>query len=252
MSARILIVKNVQREGPGLLRDVLQAHRIGADVIELERGDRIPSLDDYAGLVVLGGPASANDATEVMQHELSVVKHALDANIPYLGICLGMQVLVKAAGGNVVRAPMKEVGFLDNDGRAYSVHLTEAGRNDPLFEGVGSELRVFQLHGESVELSGSVELLATAPGCPNQVVRVGRRAYGLQMHIEVVPEMLAVWAAQDPDLVDLDASMLQTEYAAIAEEYARNGRRVLANFLAIAGLTSTVDLTEGEVTYSVR
>jgi len=246
MTARVLIVKNIQREGPGLFRDVLLEQRVGADVVELDRGDTIPALDEYGALIVLGGPPSANDTTDAMKAQVERTREAIETGLPYLGICLGHQVLGKAAGATVVRNGVKEIGFAQSDGSPYEVQLTETGVRDPLFHGVPESFRVFQLHGEAVEANDDTEVLATGSECPVQAIRVGRRAYGLQMHVEVVPEMLAVWAAQDPDLATFDSQALQHELGTISTDYMRIGRRVLTNFLTIAGLTTAVDLTAEE------
>src|SRR3954468_16146854 len=101
-TGRVLIVKNVTREGPGLLTGLLDHHEIGYDVVDLNRGDALPDPTSYAALVVLGGPDSANDQTAKMATELPAVKKAVEAGMPYLGICLGLQVLVRAMGGKVV------------------------------------------------------------------------------------------------------------------------------------------------------
>jgi GMP synthase (glutamine-hydrolysing) len=242
MAARVLIVKNIQREGPGLLRDVLQQHHIGADVIELERGDRIPPLGEYAAMFVLGGPASANDNTDIIRHQLERAGEALAMNIPYFGICLGMQLLVKAAGGNVVAAPEPEIGF------DYSVQLNEAGKSDPLFASVPDRFRVFQLHGETVATNGVIHTLGTGVGgsSEQQIVKVGRNAYGMQAHIEVVPEMLAVWGAQDAMLAGKDMAAMQNALSAISETYQANARRIFQNFLVLADLITSVDITESQ------
>lgn len=97
--ADLLIVKNITREAPGLLARVLDEHNISYDVVDLDKGEPFPSPLTYKALVVLGGPDSANDATDKMQQELDQVRAAFTAGLPYLGICLGLQVGVKAAGG---------------------------------------------------------------------------------------------------------------------------------------------------------
>src|SRR5437868_5153250 len=102
--SELLIVKNVSHEGPGLLDGIISEAGIAATVIDLDRGEAFPDPTPYKALIVLGGPDSANDDTPKMTHELSQIKVALEAQIPYLGICLGMQTLVKAAGGQVVKA----------------------------------------------------------------------------------------------------------------------------------------------------
>jgi len=245
VGARVLIVKNALREGPGLLRDVLQAEHVGADVVELERGEPIPSLDGYGALIVLGGPASAEDATPAVRAVLRSVEEAVSSGLPYLGICLGHQMLAKVAGARVVRGPVHEVGFHDGAGRPYAVRATDAGRDDALLDGIAERFEVFHLHGETVEPSARTEVLLRGEdvGASVQAIRVGRRAYGLQMHVELVPEMLAVWCAQDAMLASSDAGALQRHLGATNAAFAATGRRIFTNFLVLAGLASTVDLT---------
>lgn len=233
---KLLIVQNISREGPGLLESVLKHHNVSFDIVDLDKGDELPELADYAALVVLGGPDSANDQTEKMTNELAFVKQALGAGMPYLGICLGLQVLVKSAGGEVVQGPIKEVGFIDRHGKPYSIDITPAGASDLLLDGLASPLTVFQLHGEVVNLTATMQLLGQGTDCPNQIVKVAEKAYGIQSHFELTPEMLGVWATQDPDLIPLGNESLQAEFAKVSNTYTEIGEKLLTNFLKIAGL----------------
>ncbi len=233
--SKLLIIKNVTREGPGLLKRVLEAESVAFDVVDLDKGEELPELSEYQAIVVLGGPDSANDDTVKMTNELAYIQQALDANKPYLGICLGLQMLVKAAGGQVVKGDVKEVGFIDPAGNQHTVHVTEQARGDSLLAGLPPELDVFQLHGETVELTPGMTLLATGKFCRNQIIKVADKAYGIQSHFELTSEVLAVWAAQDPDLVPIGNSKLQADFAAIKESYSNIGETLLRNFLKIAG-----------------
>ncbi len=235
MKKEILIVKNITREGPGLLEEELRERGIRYDVVDLSRGQNFPSVEDYRAVIVLGGPDSANDESEKMKNELVRIREAIDAKIPYLGICLGLQTLVKATGGKVVKSPIKEVGFIDPDGGYFTIELTEEGRRDPIFEGLGDRLIVFQLHGETVELTDDMVLLAVGKFCKNQVVRVGVNAYGIQGHFELTPEMLEIWLNEDPDLLQHDKERIRANFELIRDEYMRVGRQLFKNFLKIAG-----------------
>lgn len=232
----LLVVKNITREGPGLLEGVLQEEGVDFDVVDLDMGEQLPLLGDYRALVVLGGPDSANDDTEKMASELAYIKQALDAGMPYLGICLGLQTLVKAAGGEVVPGTVKEVGFINPDGNQHTVTLTDNGKTDPLLAGLEEELNVFQLHGETVELTPEMKVLATGKFCANQIVKVADKTYGIQSHFELTPEMLSVWAKEDPDLTPIGEEKLQADFAAIEQSYTLIGQTLLRNFLSIAGL----------------
>lgn len=232
---KLLIVQNISREGPGLLERILQNEFISYDVVDLSAGQSIPSLNGYKAMVVLGGPDSANDDTQTMKAELACVREAVDAGMPYLGICLGLQVLVKAAGGNVVKGTAKEVGLRDPNNTQHTITLTEKGKNDPLFAGLPDRLDVFQLHGETVVLTPDMTLLATGELCRNQVIKVSENAYGIQSHFELTPEMLTDWAQKDPDLVPLDKKTLHADFESIRESYTRTGKTLFRNFLTIAG-----------------
>src|SRR3990170_1205266 len=158
---KVLIVKNTAREGPGLLEGILKLHGIGSDTVDLDEGDSFPGPRGYSAVFVLGGPDSANDATPKMQGELRRIGETVDAKIPYMGVCLGMQALVKATGGEVCRNETKEAGWRDPEGNFYAVDLTEEGKSDRLFSGMGKRLRIFELHGETVRLADGMRLLAT-------------------------------------------------------------------------------------------
>ncbi len=237
MPNQLLIIKNITHEGPGLLEPLLHAYGISADVVDLSQGGTFPDPQIYRAVVVLGGPQSANDATPAMRLQLRQITRIVAEGIPYLGICLGMQLLVKAAGGKVLPCPQKEIGFFDADGDPYDIELTNTGKTDPLFAGLDDTVRVFQLHGETVELAPSgTELLATGAHCRNQAVKVGTSAYGLQCHFEMTRSMFAEWLTIDHDLKRMDHQRLFAQFDALKKEYTATGRRVMENFLGIASI----------------
>jgi len=235
MKKEILIVKNITEEGPALLEELLIERDINYQIADLHQGDPFPDVEQYQAIVVLGGPDSANDQNEKMQNELARIREILDQKIPYLGICLGLQTLVKAAGGKVVKSPLKEIGFMGPDNEYFTVELTMEGINDPLFNGLEHSFKVFHLHGETVELTGSMTLLGTGKYCHNQIVKIGSNAYGIQCHFELTPEMFEDWINGDPDLLQLNKETLRANFQAIKTQYTFIGRQLFANFLAIAG-----------------
>ena len=237
MTRKILIVKNMTQEGSGLLETLLCEHGIATHHEDLSAGGTFPDPRGYDALVVLGGPQSANDETPSMLLQLRRIEQALHEEIPLLGICLGIQCLVKAGGGKVVKSPVKEIGFIDPEGSPYRIDLTSAGKKDALFGGLGKSFPVFQLHGETVELAPSgMELLATGKQCPIQAVRVGKNGYGLQCHFELTPAMFSEWCDIDSDLKRMDRHNLMEQFETIREEYHSTGLKLLHNFLRISGL----------------
>src|SRR3989338_1681950 len=147
--AKVLVAKNISREGSGLIGEMLKEKNIYVDEVDLCKTD-FPSPKDYSAVFVMGGPDSANDDTYKMKNQIRRIKETLDYEIPYLGICLGMQALVKAVGGEVYQSPLKEIGCKDEDGRNYEVFMTSKGAGDPIFSGFYSQFPIFQLHGDTV------------------------------------------------------------------------------------------------------
>lgn len=234
MSRPILIIKHVTHEGPGLLSDLLEKYSIPSLIVDLSRGEPYPDPRHYSAVITLGGPQSANDLNEVMRNELSTIEIILQENIPYLGICLGMQTLVKAAKGEVTTCSTKETGFFGPDGIPFTVDLTLQGIEDSLFDDLGKRLRVFQLHGETVALHNGISLLATGKFCKNQVVRVSNRAYGIQSHFELTPQLLLSWLSIDNDLRTMDHAQLIETFHDIHVDYKHTGTTILKNFLHVA------------------
>jgi GMP synthase-like glutamine amidotransferase len=204
---RVLIVQNIQAEGPGLLLRFLALS--GADVEVFVRPDAepLPRPSHYDGVVLIGGPDSANDVGPRMEGLIEFARAAVAGGTPYLGICLGMQVLAKAAGARVVRAPRKEVGLVDARGAPYELILTEEGRASPLFEGLPDRFPVFQLHGETVLSGGAARVLAKGADGATQAIDVGSSAWGLQCHVEFDHELLETLISGDPDIAALCADV---------------------------------------------
>ncbi len=143
---------------------------------------------DYAGLIVLGGPMSANDVDEhSFLGETMALMRAFDAaGRPVLGICLGAQMIARAYGGEVYRMDRFESGF-------YTMRRTEAGATDPLFAGLGPDITSFQNHFEAVRGIPGAVALATGGACPIQAFRVGPRVYATQFHPEVTIDIVRDW-----------------------------------------------------------
>lgn len=153
-------------------------------------------LDQAAGLVVLGGPMSANDVQQYpfLAVELDWIRRAADTQVPTLGICLGAQLLAKALGEKVYPNPVKEIGW-------YRVELLPSAFEDALFRGSQSTETVFQWHGDTFDLPSGAVHLAQSEQCVNQAFRMGSCVYGLQFHVEMTPEIMAEWF-KAPDLSD--------------------------------------------------
>ena len=231
---KVLIVENISHEGHGLVGEILDENGLYFDIVDLSQGQDFPNPAKYSAVFVFGGPSSANDKTTRMNNELKQIKQILSDGIPYFGICLGIQTLVKAAGGEVYRNDVKEIGFRDQKNKNFEIELTNEGKKDPIFFGIKSPMKIFHLHGETIKLNSNMKLLATGKYCTNQVVKIGKNAYGFQGHLELTDSMLEEWITQDSDLKTINADSLRSDYSAIKSEYQNNTKTILNNFLEIA------------------
>jgi GMP synthase-like glutamine amidotransferase len=228
----ILIIKNNVHEGPGIIEEILLERKIAYEIKDLDRGDEFPESENYSALIILGGPDSSNDDTPKMKQELERVKEALELELPILGICLGMQVLCKAAGGNVKKSPYMEIGFFHENHEAYTIeHLT----NDPILTGLPKPFRVFQLHNETIELPSPVKLIGKGNFIEPQVIKVGTNAYGFQCHFELTKAIIEECLENDEYLKQRDDVKLREQWDAFQNDYFRKGKIITENFLKISG-----------------
>lgn len=186
---KLLVCQHVAYEPLGTLDPMLRRAGFRIRFVNFGREPQArPSLAGYNGLVVLGGPMSADD-DEHHPHlatEVDLVREAADRDLPVLGVCLGAQLVARALGGQLKRAPEKEIGW-------YDVETTEHARQDPLFGHMEARERIFQWHGDTFDLPGEAVHLVRGQTTVNQAFRVGRRVYGLQFHMEVDEAMIHRW-----------------------------------------------------------
>jgi GMP synthase-like glutamine amidotransferase len=158
-------------------------------------GEPLPQ-ESHCGLIIMGGPMSANDNLPGLQNELGLIEEALHNDVPVLGICLGSQLIARALGARVYRNQELEIGW-------EKVWLTEAGKKDAVIGGIESPETFFHWHGETFDLPEGAEWLAYSEKCRHQAYRYGRKVYGLQFHPEVTPEMIEDWCDQPVNCGDV-------------------------------------------------
>lgn len=235
MTDKIWFVKNMPHEAAGLFSSFAEKEKIPYSIVDLHRGDRFPEVKWGQAVVVLGGPDSANDTTPKIVAELAALRKCLHDGIPCLGVCLGLQLLVKAAGGTVFKNPVKEIGFRDPSSAWFEMEITAAGKKDPLLAGIPNPCKVFQLHGETVGLTPSMTCLARGRTCENQIVRVQKGVYGIQGHVELDEQMFEDWLAADEDLLKMDAVELRLDFQMARLELEQSSATFFRNFLKVAG-----------------
>jgi len=187
MMKRVLALEQYWDDPAGYLGEILQEHSIDCEVIKVYEAP-IPDPSRFDAIFSLGGPqhANAHDKYPYLAQEKEFLRHVVERDIPYLGICLGGQLLASALEAPVTRHHITEIGF-------YEVQLTDEGKNDPLFQGLPGYQQVIHWHEDTFGLPHGAVRLATSENTVNQAFRFGRRAYGLQYHIEVTPDIFDIW-----------------------------------------------------------
>ena len=181
----ILVVLHQEHSTPGRIGRLLRERGYRLDIRRPRFGDPLPrDLDGHAGAIVFGGPMSANDPDDWLRREIDWIGLPLAADKPFLGICLGAQLLARHLGHRVGPHPegRVEVGF-------YPLRPTARGRE------VWPELpaKVYQWHLEGFDVPCGATLLAEGDDFRAQAFRIGERAYGLQFHPEVTYQMMCRW-----------------------------------------------------------
>lgn len=187
---RILVFQHIAIEHPAIFRDFMAADGVAWDAVELDQGEPIPPFGGYDALMVMGGPMDVwqTDSHPWLEPEKAAVREAVvERRMPYLGICLGHQLLADALGGRVAPMASPEIGVLD-------FTLTPEGVADPFFAGLDPIAKCLQWHGAEVATPPpDAAVLALSPACAVQALRVGDRAYGIQFHCEVTASTVPEW-----------------------------------------------------------
>ena len=200
-------------------------NNISFQTVNLFETDHVlPPLDSASALVVMGGPMNVyeEDKFHFLKEEDLYIKEVVKKKVPFLGICLGSQLLAKALGAEVYKAKQEEIGW-------QTVDMTNQSAKDNIFSCLNSKkLKVLQWHGDTFDLPKGAVHLASSPTVPNQAYAVDGRFYGLQFHVEVDRPMLEEWFKDRKDLKEI-----LSEYESHKPELSRITDRLYRSFFVL-------------------
>ena len=189
----ILILQHIKIEDPGYIKDLMLLDGFNLTTIELDEGEKIPQdLTKFDAMFCMGGPMDTWMEKEypwLVDEKKSIKKFVIDLKKPYLGFCLGCQLLGEVVGGKVVKSKNPEIGMLD-------VNFKENKNIDPLFCKFPEKITSLQWHSyevQGLEDNNSVTLLASSSETKYQIFKYQNHAYGIQFHIEVKDTTVNEW-----------------------------------------------------------
>jgi GMP synthase-like glutamine amidotransferase len=233
---KFLVIQHLVVESFGLFNQLCQEAGIEVEVVQIEHRDALPGPAAYDAVWVMGGPMNVDQEAQYpwLVQEKELIRQAVALGKPYLGICLGAQLLADALGGEVGAMAAAEVGVLP-------VSLTPEGWDHPLLKGLALTIPVVQWHGYEVKrLPDQGVLLAASKACPVQSFAVGEFAFGLQFHPEVSDVVMRSWLSVPEYAAELREKLgptaceeLQSAVDVHLPTFEANARLLFENFLAI-------------------
>ena len=189
----IIVLQHIKIEDPGYIKDLMLADGFNLTTIELDEGEKIPTdLSNFDAMFCMGGPMDTwmeKEYAWLIDEKKAIKEFVVDLKKPYLGFCLGCQLLGEIIGGKVVKSSNPEIGMLN-------INFSKNKNNDPLFSKFPENITSLQWH--SYEVQGlddnkDVTLLASSPETKYQIFKYQNHAYGIQFHIEVKDTTVNEW-----------------------------------------------------------
>ena len=189
----VIVLQHIKIEDPGYIKDLMIADGVKLTTIELDEGDRIPNdITKFDAMFCMGGPMDTwmeKDYQWLIDEKKRIKEFVVDLKKPYLGFCLGCQLLGEVIGGKVVKSNNSEIGMLNID-------FSENKKNDLLFSKFPEKITSLQWHSYEVrnlESNKNVTLIASSPETKYQIFKYQNHAYGIQFHIEVKDTTVNDW-----------------------------------------------------------
>ena len=189
----IIVLQHIKVEDPGYIKDLMLKDGVNLTTIELDEGEKIPeNLSKFDAMFCMGGPMDTwmeDRYSWLIDEKQKIKKYVINLKKPYLGFCLGCQLLGEAVGGKVIKSAKPEIGMLD-------VSFLKQKENDLLFSSFPNKIKALQWHSYEVtnlEQNRDITLLASSGSTKYQIFKYQNHAYGIQFHIEVKDTTVNDW-----------------------------------------------------------
>jgi GMP synthase-like glutamine amidotransferase len=189
----VIVLQHIKIEDPGYIKDLMLKDGVNLTTIELDEGEKIPSdLNRFDAMFCMGGPMDTYMEDQypwLIDEKKKIKEFVVTLKKPYLGFCLGCQLLGEAVGGNVVKSNPSEIGIMD-------VNFAAEKNNDGLFSTFPNKIKSLQWHSyevDNLQSNKDVVILASSPVTKYQIFKYQNHAYGIQFHIEIKDTTVNEW-----------------------------------------------------------
>ena len=189
----IIVLQHIKIEDPGYIKDLMLADGLNLTTVQLDEGEKIPNdLNKFDGMFCMGGPMDTFMEKEypwLIEEKKKIKEFVMDLKKPYLGFCLGCQLLGEVVGGNVVKSNPAEIGIMD-------INFSKEKNTDNLFSRFPNKIKSLQWHSyevQGIENIKDITLLASSPITKYQIFKYQNHAYGIQFHIEIKDTTVKEW-----------------------------------------------------------
>lgn len=191
---KMLVITHASFEKPGSIQNWAERNSYQITEVKPYAGEKLPQIDGFDFLVVMGGPQSplSMDESPYLRDEIEIIKDAIKQGKRIVGVCLGAQLIGEALGAKTERSPNREIG-------SYPLELLEAAKDDPVFSTLPKHFDVMHWHSDMPGIPEGGRLIAKSEGCPRQIFTYGDRIYGFQCHFELTEELVSTMIESCPN-----------------------------------------------------
>ncbi len=189
----IIILQHIKIEDPGYIKDLMLDDNLNLTTIELDEGEKIPNdLNKFDGMFCMGGPMDTFMVDQypwLIEEKKRIKEFVVDLKKPYLGFCLGCQLLGEVIGGKVVKSYPAEIGIMD-------INFSNKKKDDKIFKEFPDKIKSLQWHSyevQGIDDNNDVTLIASSPVTKYQIFKFQKHAYGIQFHIEIKDTTVNEW-----------------------------------------------------------